>query len=202
MSMPHLLCYIGSYVIGSIPTGFWLGKAWKGIDVRQHGSGNLGATNVFRVLGKGPGAMTLAIDILKGLLVVLAAKTLFPQELNTAITAGICAILGHTTSIFVCFRGGKGVATSAGVFLALLPLPSAAALLTFAIVFGITHYVSLGSLSAAVVLPASSFALSEPRALSCTAMAISLFVAWTHRTNIQRLLNGTENRIEWKKKTL
>jgi len=189
-----------AYVLGSIPTGYWLGLAWEGIDVRRQGSGNLGATNVFRVLGTGPGLLTLTIDILKGWAPVLCARHLFPQDLALALATGLAAILGHTTSVFVRFRGGKGVATSAGVFAALLPLPTAAAVLVFAVVFAVTRYVSLGSLVAVLTLAASSFMVSTPRPLSWAAVLVAVFVVWTHRANILRLRNGTENRLSWHKK--
>ena len=200
MRSPQLVLFAAAYLVGSVPTGYWLGQLWKGVDVRQLGSGNLGATNVFRVLGIVPGLLTLLIDISKGLISVLVAKRLFPGELSTSLWAGLAAILGHTTSVFVRFRGGKGVATSAGVFFALLPFPSAAALAAFLIVFGATRYVSLSSLVGALTLVASSFALAAPRQLSWSAVAIAIFVTWTHRANIRRLIQGTENRIEWSKK--
>lgn len=201
MTLPPHYFYLGAYLAGSIPTGYWLGKTWKGVDVRQLGSGNLGATNVFRVLGQGPGAITLAIDILKGFVSVWITKRFYPEPLSISLFAGLCAILGHTTSLFVRFRGGKGVATSAGVFLALLPVPSLAALASFLLVFGLSHYVSLGSLSGALVLAVSSFLLAAPPVLSWSATAIAGFVFWTHRANIRRLWNGTENRIAWKRKS-
>jgi acyl phosphate:glycerol-3-phosphate acyltransferase len=199
MTLTPIVYFALAYLIGSIPTGYWLGKAWKGVDVRQHGSGNLGATNVFRVLGPLPGSITLAIDILKGYLVVFVANILFPGVLWALISSGVFAIVGHTMSIFVRFRGGKGVATSAGVFLALLPGPSLVALFTFLVVFGISRYVSLGSLSGALALVTSAFFFSAPQALTGTATVVAFFVCWTHRSNIKRLLAGTENRIEWKK---
>ncbi len=200
MTVRHIVLLVLAYFLGSVPTGYWLGKLWKGVDVREFGSGNLGATNVFRVLGVIPGLLTLAIDIAKGWGAVCIARAWFPGKLSIAIVAGMAAILGHATSVFVRFRGGKGVATSAGVFLALLPLPSAAALAVFAVVFGATRYVSLGSLAGAFTLAASSFALSSPKALSWAASVVALFVAWTHRANIKRLMQGTENRIEWSRK--
>src|SRR5580765_1517553 len=101
---------LASYLIGSIPTGYWLGKLWKGIDVRQQGSGNLGATNVFRVLGVAPGIVTLLLDILKGIAPVMWVQHVHPGDLGLAVAAGLAAIMGHMTSIFVRFRGGKGVA--------------------------------------------------------------------------------------------
>ncbi len=178
-----------------MPTGLWLGKAWKGIDVRQHGSGNLGATNVFRVLGKGPALLTLSIDILKGLMPVLIVKHLFPDELWLATETGLATILGHTLSVFVRFRGGKGMATSAGVFTALLPFPSLIGITVFVLVSATTRYVSLGSILGALTLVACAFIFSAPRSLAWTASAVAVFVVWKHRMNIKRLLNGTELRI-------
>ena len=201
MNFGHLGFVTMAYVIGSVPTGYWLGKLWKGVDIRQFGSGNLGAANVFRVLGPAPGLLTFLIDLAKGWISVFLAMRFFPGELPIAIVTGVAAILGHTMSVFVHFRGGKGVATSAGVFLALLPIPSAAGLAVFALVFGATHYVSLGSLLGAFTLVGASFALSSPKPLSWTAAVAALFVTWTHRANIRRLLEGTENRIAWSKKS-
>jgi glycerol-3-phosphate acyltransferase PlsY len=182
----------GSYIVGSIPTGFWLGKYWRGVDVRQMGSGNLGATNVFRVLGKGPGIVTLLIDVAKGVAPVLWVRQLYPGMLGLAVAAGLAAIVGHVTSIFVQFRGGKGVATSAGVFAALMPYPSLIALGIFLLVLWITRRISAGSIAAAVSLPASAFALSAPTVLTYTACAVACLVVWTHRANIRRIMAGTE----------
>jgi glycerol-3-phosphate acyltransferase PlsY len=200
MMISKMGLFVAAYFLGSIPTGYWLGLAWKGVDVRSQGSGNLGATNVFRVLGTGAGLCTLALDILKGWLPVFWARHFYAQDLTLAIAVGLIAILGHATSVFVRFRGGKGVATSAGVFAALLPLPTTAAVLAFALVFAATRYVSLGSLFAVLILAVSSFLLSSPPPLAWAAVVVAVFVFWTHRSNIQRLLNGTENRLSWQKK--
>jgi glycerol-3-phosphate acyltransferase PlsY len=191
------LIIIVSYIIGSIPTGYWLGKIWKGVDVRQHGSGNLGATNVFRVLGKGAGLVTLLIDITKGALPVLWVKMAYPDLLGWAVAAGVAAIIGHTMSIFVRFRGGKGVATSAGAFAALLPIPSFIAFLIFAGCLTITRMVSASSITAAIALALSSFLLSADPLLSFTALVIALLVIVKHRSNIGRIAAGTEPRIHW-----
>ncbi len=137
------------------------------------------------------------IDMAKGWASIFFVHRLFPGEMSTEILAGGAAIVGHTMSVFVRFRGGKGVATSAGVFLALLPIPTAVALSVFVAVFAITRFVSLGSLLAAGTLAVSAFAFSAPRPLAWSAVAVALFVAYTHRANIHRLLNGTENRISF-----
>lgn len=200
MTPARLGLVLASYALGSIPTGYWLGLC-KGVDVRQHGSGNLGATNVFRVLGAGPGLFTFSVDCLKGVIPVLVSKWLFPHDLVIAASAGVAAILGHSTSVFVRFRGGKGMATATGVFAALLPAPALAAVAVFIAVTGITHYVSLGSLLGSLTLVAGAFLLSVPRPLAWTTVMVAAFAFWTHRGNIQRLLHGTENRLDWKRKT-
>jgi len=186
---------LASYLLGSVPAGLWLGRWWKGVDVRERGSGNLGATNVFRVLGVGPGICTLAIDIAKGLVPVCAAKALFPGGVPALIGAGLAAIIGHTCSIFVRFRGGKGVATSAGVFAGLLPMPFLFAVIAFFLLLTATRYVSVSSMGAVIVLAAASFALKDPEALSLMAAGVAIFVLWTHRANLRRLMNGTEPKL-------
>jgi glycerol-3-phosphate acyltransferase PlsY len=184
-----------AYVIGSIPTGYWLGKVWKGIDVRQHGSGNLGATNVLRVLGPVPGGFTLAFDIFKGFLAVCLMRKYGINSEPWAVAAGVVAILGHTTSFFVRFRGGKGVATSLGVFAALLPWPALFAVIAFIISLLLTRRVSVGSIAGVLTLSISAFVRHEHPLLAYTSAAIAAMVLWTHRANIQRLLAGTEPRI-------
>ncbi len=184
-----------SYLLGSIPTGLWLGKAWKGIDVRQHGSGNLGATNVFRTLGIVPGVITLLLDIAKGAVPVWLMLRSYPDRLGWALIAGLCAIFGHTMSIFVRFRGGKGVATSAGVFGALMPAPAAIAVAVFLLVLALTRMVSASSILAALALASSSFFLAPDHRLAYPTCAVACLVVWKHRSNIQRIWAGTESRI-------
>jgi len=201
MTLSRVGFLLGTYLLGSIPTGYWLGRSWKGIDIRQHGSGNLGATNVYRVLGPGPALFTFTMDCLKGLIPVIAAKHFFPNDTLMMTLAGVIAILGHTMSVFVRFRGGKGMATSTGVFAALMPLPASVAIAVFIAVTVSTRYVSLGSILGSLTLVASSFIFSAPRPLAWTSVAVAVFVVWKHRGNIQRLRDGTENRMEWGKKT-
>jgi len=193
--MNPLWMMLGGYAAGSVPTGVWLGKVWKGIDVRQHGSRNLGATNVFRVLGKGPGIATLLIDMLKGLLPVLLARTWYPGETGIIVGVGVSAILGHMTSPFVGFKGGKGVATSTGVFAALLPGPALAAVLTFGVVLAASRYVSLGSILSAIVLVVVTWLSPVDMILKYMATGITALVIWMHRSNIERLRAGTESRV-------
>lgn len=195
---------IGSYLLGSIPAAYIAGKA-KGVDLRKHGSGNLGATNVFRVLGAKIGIAVFLFDMAKGGLPVY----LFPHWIPTdnpvifAIACGIAAIVGHVRPIYLKFgKGGKGVATAAGVFLALAPVQTLLTLLVFGAVLFISGYVSLGSLTSAVALPILLGATVGVRSpLFTVSVIIALFVFWTHRANIRRLRAGEEHRFGKKGKT-
>lgn len=193
-----------AYLLGSIPTGLWLGRALRGVDIREHGSRNIGATNTLRVLGKGLGAAALAGDVSKGILATALCSRLSTWG-YAPLACGLAAIFGHLAPVYLKFRGGKGVATSAGVFLTLAPLPTLLALLAFLITLKTTRMVSAGSIAAAVILVAAVFALparmvTMPLDLSPTllplriaAVAVALFVVYRHRSNIRRILQGTEN---------
>ncbi|MGD1020232.1 MAG: glycerol-3-phosphate 1-O-acyltransferase PlsY [Verrucomicrobiia bacterium] len=187
---------VASYFLGSIPTGFLWGKS-RGIDIRKVGSGNIGATNVMRTLGKGPGIAVLAIDALKGFLPVCVAPLVFSNvdRLWLQITCCVFVIAGHNWTCWLKFKGGKGVATSAGALLAFLTLPMLCGLGVWIVVFGIWRYVSLASISAAVAVPLATWLLqSDPRLLMFTVL-VSALAIYKHKSNIQRLLAGTENRI-------
>jgi glycerol-3-phosphate acyltransferase PlsY len=208
-----------------VPTGYWLGLAWKRIDVRKEGSGNLGATNVFRVLGWQAGALTLVIDVLKGFVPVrllwgdsplyrslLATRLFHPMAempsgalaasgpSDAALIVGLGAILGHTFSLFVRFRGGKGVATSAGVFAALLPGPTGIAVGGFAATLLLTRIVSMSSIVAVILLAGVSLASAADAPLKTVSVAVPLLIIWKHRANILRLRNGTEPRLSFAKR--
>jgi len=190
-----------SYVSGSIPAAYLAGK-WSGVDLREHGSGNLGATNVVRVLGPRIGALVFAADIAKGAIPVRLLPPLTDTAGHTqtwiAVACGVAAILGHIRPVFLLFKkGGKGVATACGVFLALAPLQAALALVIFTVVLLSSGFVSLGSLTASVALPVllwASVGLRSP--LLYVGVLTTIFVFWTHRPNIQRLRAGTEYRFE------
>jgi len=188
-----------SYLSGSIPFAAIAGKL-RGVDLRKQGSGNLGATNVFRVLGWKIGITVFLLDALKGALPVLllAPRIVSPRDpVVWAIACGIAAIAGHVRPIFLGLRkGGKGVATAAGVFFALAPIPMAVTFVVFVGVVLGTGYVSLGSLISAVVLPTLLLVTLGPRTpLFFVSALIALFVFWTHRTNIARLRRGEEHRF-------
>ena len=206
----YLATVIGAYLLGSIPTGYLVARA-RGVDIRQVGSGNIGATNAFRVLGKPAGILVLGTDALKGFLACkvvsgVAYSFLSPpyQQVaesreTLAIVAGIAAILGHNYTCWLKFKGGKGIATTGGVLLALMPY----ALLTITIVWIVvtiaTRYVSLGSLAAAITLPFAAWAFAGSRRLIGVATIMTALAVYKHKGNIRRLLNGTENRFGAKK---
>jgi len=195
------LTAIASYLLGSIPTGYLFAKA-RGIDIRSVGSGNIGATNAFRVLGKPAGITVLLIDALKGYFACkfIAFGPGAPSEAH-AMVAGLCAILGHNYTCWLKFKGGKGIATSAGVLIALAPAGFVIALAAFMIVLAASRYVSLSSISAAIVLPFGVWAANGTPKMIVLMTALSAMAIYKHRGNIARLRAGTESRIGQKKST-
>ncbi|MBI5201558.1 MAG: glycerol-3-phosphate 1-O-acyltransferase PlsY [Elusimicrobia bacterium] len=181
-----------SYLAGGIPTGYLLAKKLKGIDIREHGSGNPGSANVYRVVGKGAGAATLFVDALKGFFPVLLARHYFPEDYRVQIGCGALAIIGHVWTIFLGFRGGKGVATSAGVFLALLPKPMLGAILTFVIGVALTGHISVGSMAAAALCPVFAWFLHEPWPLTLMSAGAGALILIKHIPNFRRIVLGKE----------
>lgn len=199
---------IVAYLLGSIPTSVWVGKFFFNKDVRDYGSGNAGATNTVRVLGYGAGIPVLLFDVFKAWLAVFASMHWF--EWNTSgdtlvyfnIIIGIAAVIGHIYPIYIGFRGGKGVATLAGTALALFPLAFLSSLITFIVVVAITRYVSLGSMAAAFVFPLFLIFVFDYHSTPLIVLGIfaSVFLVFTHRKNIKKLINGTENKFGVKSK--
>ena len=191
------LWLLASYFLGAIPTSHLVSRIFAKIDLRQHGSGNLGATNLYRVLGWKYAIPVALFDIAKGAIPVLVFAPQVSDSELFALACGIAAILGHVFSVFVGFKGGKGVATAAGVMLALTPLALAAAATVWALVVLLTGYVSLGSIAAAAVLPLAVYLLESPKTpdLLWADTLVAAGVIILHRRNIQRLLKGTENRF-------
>jgi glycerol-3-phosphate acyltransferase PlsY len=204
----YMLTAFAAYLLGSIPTGFLIGKA-RGIDIRTIGSGNIGATNVFRYLGKTAGLLVLIVDALKGLLAVAAVPRLCwvafgaqPDPLNREwleITAGLAAILGHNFTCWLRFKGGKGIATSAGVLVALVPYSLLIIFAVWVLVFGLTRFVSLASICASFTLPFATWLLGGSFTMVAINAAMAALAIYKHRSNIQRLLKGTETRLVSKK---
>ena len=192
-----------AYLLDSIPTSVWVGKRFFGLDVREHGSKNAGATNTFRVLGKKPGIAVLTVDILKGLFAVLIPQLFLDSEVqyselvNVKIIAAILVILGHVFPLFAKFKGGKGVATSLGVIFALHPPAAFICLGIFLIVFISSHFVSLGAIVTAICFPLLIIFVFKESSVSLIvfAVVIGIAVVVTHKKNIKRLLEGCENKM-------
>lgn len=184
----------GAYLLGSIPTGLLLGKLY-GIDVRNEGSGNIGATNLYRTVGRKVGIMTLVGDCLKGLLPVLLVWKLGHVEPMQA-WVGLAAFCGHVFSVFLLFKGGKGVATALGVFLALAPLAVLGALAVFILLVAVWRYISLGSIMAAAVMPLIIFFRPHSPQLLIATVLIAAVVIIKHHSNISRLIAGTESKFK------
>ncbi len=193
--MNYLYSIIFAYLFGSIPTGYILAKL-RGVNIREVGSGNIGATNVTRALGKGFGTITLLGDALKGIIPVLAVKKLLPEgtenyELILCIT-GLAAVLGHIYSIFLRFNGGKGVATALGVLLALMPQVAGITILVWLVVFLLFRISSLSALSAFALMPISGYYFYQAGIFFFLTIFLPLLIFYTHRENIIRLLRGEE----------
>jgi len=197
------LAALPAYFLGSIPTAVWVGRVRYGIDVREHGSKNAGATNTFRVLGKRAGKVVLSIDVLKGMIAVLLPYFILPYSFTSAslthvqLLASFLAVLGHVFPVFAGFKGGKGVATSLGVIVGLQPIAAGICLVVFLLVFILSNYVSLGSIVAAL-----AFALLlwfafpiQTVALPVFGSLLSVVVIIAHRKNIVRILAGTESKM-------
>ena len=207
--LAYILTAVAAYLLGSIPTGFLVAKA-KGIDIRTAGSGNIGATNAMRVLGKPAGIFVLLMDALKGytacawlssgLIAVFGVPA--DQQANLRILAGIAAVLGHNFTCWLKFKGGKGIATSAGVYLALAPWALLIGAVVFFLAVLVTRYVSIGSIGAAVALPAAVWVLPPHNLLlGIVTTVLGVMAIYKHRGNIQRLMKGTESRLGKKSST-
>lgn len=193
-----ILVLLLAYFIGSFPSAYIAGKLFKGIDIRTVGSNNMGATNVWRSVGKFPAILTLCADIAKGALTVACAQMLFPDGIMPAL-CGAAAIFGHSCSVFMQFKGGKSVATSCGVFLMLAPTATMLAFLLFVVIVGLSHYISVGSICAACALPLLAWYFSYPRATIIFAVIVACIVIIRHKQNIVRLIQGSEHRFMFRK---
>lgn len=186
---------LASYLIGAVPIGWLVARGFGVADIRRHGSGSIGATNVLRTLGRLPGILTLLADVLKGYLAVTLAVALGGDEPVVTAAATVAAVAGNCWSVFLGFRGGKGVATGLGALLRSVPLATVAALPVFVAVVATTRYVSLGSLLAAACVPLGAVALGYPRPATVAALAVAAIVIVRHHENIARLRAGTEARL-------
>ena len=207
--MGYFILFLGfaaAYIIGSIPTAYIFGRVLKGIDIREYGSGNTGATNVFRVIGKGPGIAVLVIDIIKGFIsaTYLASGFLYMAPVTRPelyrILVGLSAIVGHNWTIFLKFKGGKGVAASAGVVIGLIPKIFWLGFLVWLITFFMTGFISLSSIVAVISVPIFTLAFGEPAEIVIFMCILCLIIVYTHRPNIKRLIRREEKRISLFKK--
>lgn len=204
----YILSIVAAYLLGSIPTGFLVAKG-RGIDIRNLGSGNIGATNVFRILGVPAGIFVLLVDALKGWLAVAVALPLIAWMLGVTtepvaradalewpgVLAGFSAVLGHNFTCWLHFKGGKGIATSAGVLVALVPVAFLPSLALWGVVLLLTRYMSLASIVGAASLPLATWIAGYSLLLICVTGAMAVLAIYKHKSNIKRLLNGTESRI-------
>ncbi len=193
--MPLFLACVASYLIGSIPNGLIFGKLFWSVDLREHGSHNIGATNAWRTLGKGPGFLIFFLDFLKGVCGVYLGS-LTDSSPTSLVLGGLMAIVGHSCSLFLRFKGGKGVATGLGVIAMLMPKTTILIFLLWFLLVYFTGYVSLGSVVAASFVPFLAWWGHEPEAYIVFGITAAIFVIYRHKTNIQRLLAGTESKIK------
>jgi glycerol-3-phosphate acyltransferase PlsY len=200
-----VLTILSGYLLGSIPFSLVVGKLSKGIDPRDHGSGNLGAANTFRTLGAMPGVGVLLLDVSKGAMSALAGSLLWQQgsglrEMDLMLLGGLSAVCGHIWTVFASFRGGKGVAAAAGMFMAIAPVAFVFSLAAWVVTVAASRYVSLGSIVGAVVLPVGVYLTSARRfdgweSVFVVSLAVAILVLVAHRSNVRRILQGTERKF-------
>jgi glycerol-3-phosphate acyltransferase PlsY len=199
MMLQAVFFIVGAYLVGAIPVGYLLARILKGIDIREHGSGNVGATNVKRVVGTKAGLITLILDFLKGLVPVLIVQWIFSPLIDPhrliPVLAAIAAVIGHSKSIYIGFSGGKSVITSLGVLLALAPMAALLAVTVAILTMKMTRYVSVGSMLGAVLAPLFVWLFHGPPLHVLMSTFIGGYIIWRHKANIYRLLGHQENRL-------
>jgi len=192
-----VLCIV-AYLFGAVPFGLLVAKS-RGVDIRHQGSGNIGATNVFRVIGKGWGIFTFTLDALKGFIPAFVFPRLAGLDPEWGVLFGIVAILGHSFPVYLKFKGGKGVATSAGMLLGVAPLAVGVGFACWVLCMVLSRYVSLSSIMAAIAVAVTVWIQDKGLIINTALTILSLLIIWLHRANIKRLLNGTESRFGKKK---
>lgn len=197
--MKYILAGFIGYLFGNIATAYIAGRLLKGIDIRNHGSGNAGATNVFRVLGKVPGIIVFGCDILKGAAAALIGSMITGGQPLGAIIGGVFAVVGHNWPVVLGFKGGKGIATSMGLLIVTVPDITAILVVVGAILVTITGYVSLGSIAAAILYPILIFLFDKPLEIKLFGFLLSIFALYKHRSNFVRLIKGQENKISFRR---
>lgn len=189
-----ILILAGSYLLGSIPFGYIVAKYLKGIDIRKYGSGNIGATNIMRAIGTGPAILVFTADVFKGIIPVIITHRLMPDSAWMAVVSGLVAIVGHSLSVFLGFRGGKGVATSLGVIIGFSPVIALIGFASWIIIVAISRYVSLASIIAPIIICTLMLVFKMPVEYFIFSVIATSFIIIKHKSNISRLLQGNENK--------
>ena len=207
LTLPNLLGLLVAYLVGSIPSAVWVGRTFYNIDVREYGSGNAGATNTFRVLGRKPGIVVLIMDILKGFLAVKLAFIIgdydsqSPEFIDFELALAVCGIMGHIFPVFVGFRGGKGVATMLGILIGIHPQAALICALSFIVTLYFSGYVSLSSMISGIVFPIVIMVFySTNSSINIFSLAIAILILVTHQRNIERIIRREESRVKWYRK--
>lgn len=207
LTLPNLLGLLVAYLVGSIPSAVWVGRTFYNIDVREYGSGNAGATNTFRVLGRKPGIAVLIMDILKGFLAVKLAFIMgdydsqSPEFIDFELALAVCGIMGHIFPVFVGFRGGKGVATMLGILIGIHPQAAVICALSFIITLYLSGYVSLSSMISGIVFPIVIMVFySTNSSINIFSLAVAILILVTHQRNIERIIRKEESRVKWYRK--
>lgn len=207
LTLPNLFGLLVAYLIGSIPSAVWVGRTFYNTDVREYGSGNAGATNTFRVLGKKPGIVVLLMDVIKGFLAVKLAYILgdydskSPEFIDFELALAVCGLLGHIFPVYVGFRGGKGVATLLGILIAIHPEAAFFCALAFIVTLYFTGFVSMSSMVSGITFPVVIMVFySTNSSINIFSLAVAILILVTHQRNIERILNKEESRVKWYKK--
>ena len=202
LTLPNILGLLAAYLVGSIPSAVWVGRTFYGIDVREYGSGNAGATNTFRVLGKKPGTAVLIMDIVKGFMAVKLAYFVgdydpqSPEFIDFELALAVCGLLGHIFPIYVGFRGGKGVATMLGILIAVHPQAALICAVVFILTLSISRYVSLSSMLSGITFPVVIMVFySTNSSINIFSLAVAILILVTHQRNIERLIENEESRV-------
>ncbi len=207
LTLPNLIGLLVAYLVGSIPSAVWVGRTFYNIDVREYGSGNAGATNTFRVLGRKPGIVVLIMDILKGFLAVKLAFIMgdydsqSPEFIDYELALAVCGIMGHIFPVFVGFRGGKGVATMLGILIGIHPQAAVICALSFIVTLYLSGYVSLSSMISGIVFPIVIMVFySTNSSINIFSLAVAILILVTHQRNIERIIRKEESRVKWYRK--
>lgn len=207
LTLPNLLGLLAAYLVGSIPSAVWISRTFYNIDIREYGSGNAGATNTFRVLGKKPGVIVLLMDVLKGFFAVKLAYLMgdydsqSPEFIDFEIALAVCGLLGHIFPVFVGFRGGKGVATMLGILIGIHPAAALVCAVMFLITLYLSGYVSLSSMVSGITFPIVIMVFySTNSSINIFSLAVAILILVTHQRNIERIIRKEESRVGWYRK--